>query len=80
LPLGLAVQQGRRLRAAPNATTFASFAAAGALAGQAALDLTCPDRSGTPHLVLFHLAGVLLAALLGAFVGRSLRQRMPTPR
>ena len=49
----------------------AALAAAAALAGQAALHLTCPVRHALPHLLAFHLAGVVLAAILGAGVLRA---------
>jgi hypothetical protein len=49
-------------------------AAAGALAGHAALHLTCPVRAATPHLLAFHAGGVLLAAALGLSVWRSARR------
>ena len=48
----------------------AALAAAGALAGQAALHLTCPVRQALPHLLAFHLVGVVLAAALGAGILR----------
>ena len=39
-------------------------AVAGALAGDAALSLTCPAREATGHLWAFHFSGVVVAALL----------------
>ncbi len=51
----------------------AALAAAGALAGQAALHLACPERSAAPHLLAFHVGGVMLAALAGWAVPRALR-------
>jgi len=51
----------------------AALAAAGALAGQAALHLTCPERSAGLHLLAFHLGGVMLAAVAGWAVPRVLR-------
>jgi hypothetical protein len=44
---------------------LAGAAAAGALAGQAALHLTCEARAAMPHLLAFHFGGVLLASVLG---------------
>jgi hypothetical protein len=41
-------------------------AAAGALAGDAALHVTCRALASLPHLLLFHLGGIALAALLAA--------------
>lgn len=42
----------------------AAVAAAGALAGHAALHLTCPTAHADAHLFVFHVGGVVLAALL----------------
>ena len=39
-------------------------AAAGALAGEAGLYLTCPARNSAGHVWLFHFGGVVLAALV----------------
>ena len=52
--------------ASPGAS--AALAGAAALAGQAALHLSCPVHGAMPHLFAFHVAGVVLAALLGARV------------
>ncbi len=56
---------------AASAASFASVAAAGALAGQAALHLTCEAQGSTPHLLAFHCGGVLLSAAIGWAVSRS---------
>jgi hypothetical protein len=61
------------LSSSTSGWTTAALASAGALAGQAALHLTCPERSATPHLLAFHLGGVVLAAVAGWFVPRALR-------
>jgi hypothetical protein len=61
------------LSSSTSGWTTAALASAGALAGQAALHLTCPVRSATPHLLAFHLSGVLLAAVAGWAVPRALR-------
>ncbi len=61
------------LSSSTSGWTTAALAAAGALAGQAALHLTCPERSATPHLLAFHLGGVVLAAVAGWAVPRALR-------
>ena len=53
-----------------SALLYAGVAAAGALAGQAALGLTCPDRASFGHVAVFHVGAVLLAALLGAALSR----------
>jgi hypothetical protein len=42
-----------------------AFAAAAALAAQASLHVTCPSRA-LPHLLGFHVAGVVVAAFLGS--------------
>ena len=49
----------------------AALAAAAALAGQASLHLTCPVAHALPHLLAFHVAGVVLAAAFGARVLRA---------
>jgi hypothetical protein len=62
LPLGAAFWISRNdLR--PGA--LAQAAAAGALAGQAALNLCCGAHQQAPHLWMFHVAGVAVAALAG---------------
>lgn len=66
VPFGLfAATRGAVPRPASRGST-AALAAAAALAGQAALHLSCPVRGALPHLISFHVAGVVLAALLGA--------------
>ena len=59
-----------RRRVAVGASLYAAVATAGALAGQAALHLTCPVRTAGEHLFVFHTGGILLAALVGALVAR----------
>jgi hypothetical protein len=54
-----------------SASAAAALAAAGALAGQASLHLTCEARHALPHLLAFHLGGVVLASLAGALVLRA---------
>lgn len=49
---------------------FAAVAAAGALAGHAALHVACPVRSDAPHLFAFHTGGVVLAAFVGFLASR----------
>jgi hypothetical protein len=49
---------------------FATVAAAGALAGHAALHLSCPVRTDSPHLFAFHTGGVVLAAFVGFLASR----------
>jgi hypothetical protein len=68
LPLGLVLAASRRwTRAAPTVT--AAVAAAGALAGQGALHLACPEHAALPHLLAFHSGAVLLAAFAGWLAG-----------
>ena len=52
--------------------------AAGALVGQAALLLTCPDRTAGLHVLAFHCGGVVLAAVRAVIAGRdpSLARRL----
>jgi hypothetical protein len=59
----------RRMRG--SGLLYAGVAAAGALAGHAALDLTCPSPSVGLHLVIFHFGGVVVAAALGALAARA---------
>lgn len=47
---------------APARSAIAAAAAAGALAGDAALQVTCGAQNEVPHLLAFHVGGVLLAA------------------
>jgi hypothetical protein len=49
-------------RASISPTGFAAAAAAGALAGQGVLHLACPDAQALPHLMVFHVGAVLVAA------------------
>jgi len=46
----------------------AAVAAAGALAGHAALHLSCRVPNASAHLLVFHVGGVVLAAALGALL------------
>jgi hypothetical protein len=40
----------------------AAAAAAGALAADAALQVTCAAHTAVPHLLAFHVGGIVLAA------------------
>lgn len=51
----------------PARSAVAAAAAAGALAGDAALQVTCQARDAIPHLLAFHAGGVVLA-VVGASV------------
>lgn len=48
----------------------AAGAAAGALGGAAALQITCRAHTALPHLLVFHVTGVLLASAAAATVWR----------
>jgi hypothetical protein len=62
-PIGILVA----LRRVPGgASTLAGLSAAGALAGQAALDVLCIGRGWMSHLLVFHTGGVLIALVAGA--------------
>jgi len=64
--LGGAITSGLvLLRLGGRDGSLATTAAAGALAAQAALHLTCSANDNAAHLWVFHVGGVLLAAALG---------------
>jgi len=67
-PLAAAAWLVRSGRATLGPLGFAAAAAAGAVAGQAAHQMTCADHSRA-HLLAFHFGAVALAALVGAAVG-----------
>jgi hypothetical protein len=52
----------RRGTSALGARAAAANAAAGAVGGAAALQLTCPSHAALSHVVSFHVTGVVLAA------------------
>lgn len=56
---------------------LAAAAAAGALAGQAALEVTCGARDSTAHLFVFHVGAVVLCAAIAAVVARAVRRQRP---
>jgi hypothetical protein len=70
ITLGVAVWAFDRWVGPVSAGTLAGVAALGALAGQAALTLDCPEGSVTPHRIVFHVGGVLLAAVLGLAIAK----------
>jgi hypothetical protein len=74
-PLGAAALAKGLVQRPGSPWATAALAASGALAGQAALHLTCPVRFAEPHLAVFHTGGVVLAALLGASASRLPRFR-----
>ena len=65
-PLGVAVALVWMRRLRPSALSFATIAAAGALAAQAAALMTCPYRVPY-HLFVYHTGGVIVAALIGCW-------------
>jgi hypothetical protein len=54
----------------PSRIAIAAAGAAGALAGDAALQLTCAAHGSAPHLLAFHVAGVILAAAAASALWR----------
>ncbi|HET6438620.1 MAG TPA: hypothetical protein VFG59_11195 [Anaeromyxobacter sp.] len=54
----------------PARWAVAAGAAAGALAGGAALEVACAAHEALQHDLLFHLGGVLLAAFAASLLGR----------
>jgi hypothetical protein len=58
----------------PARSAVAAAAAAGALAGDAALQVTCAARDAIPHLLAFHVGGVLLAAVGASLLWGGMRR------
>lgn len=54
----------------PPFWAFAAGAAAGALSADAALEVTCGARESLPHLLVFHLGGVLVAVAMARLAVR----------
>lgn len=69
----LALARGAGARA--GAFTGAAAGACGALAGQGVLLTTCGADESVLHVLVFHVAGVALAALLGGGLGTALARR-----
>ncbi|MFI5306929.1 MAG: zf-HC2 domain-containing protein [Polyangiales bacterium] len=63
----ITLRRGREL----TRPVLAGVAAAGAFAGAATLHLTCPHAHALPHVLVFHLGGVLVAAVLAALAARA---------
>jgi hypothetical protein len=59
-------------------STLAAAAAAGALAGDAALQIACPAREMWPHVFAFHLGGLLLAAAAASLLWRPPSRQLAT--
>ena len=70
IPFGAAIRFARQVRTSVDPWHASAIAAAGALAGQAALHLSCKVAHAGPHLLVFHFGAVLMAGLL-ARVGSS---------
>ena len=62
-----------RSRPHVGAAQTAAVGAAGALAGQAVLLTSCAADESVLHVLFFHVAGVVLAGLYGAGLGRLVR-------
>jgi hypothetical protein len=65
LPLLTVIAAGRRRSVSPTATELAALAAAGSLAGGAALIVACPASHAFGHVFAFHTGGALLALVAG---------------
>lgn len=55
----------------PPRSAIAAAAAAGALAGDAALQITCAAHPAVPHLLAFHVGGIVLAAGMARVLWRT---------
>jgi hypothetical protein len=66
IPWVVAIGVARRCGVAMTRWNLSAVAAGGALASQAAQHVTCPVHHADAHLFVFHLGGVMLAAMLGA--------------
>jgi hypothetical protein len=73
LPAAAVVWHARR-GATLSAWSLAQAAAAGALAGAAALHLSCPAHHATAHLWVFHVGGVIAAAAIAAALAKPLQR------
>jgi hypothetical protein len=63
----------------PARSAIAAAAAAGALAGDAALQVTCGAQGEVPHLLAFHVGGVLLAAAAASLLWRAAQRVAARP-
>lgn len=73
--LGVGAATARFALARRDAASVTAACAAGALAAQSAVTLSCHGAGGHAHTLLFHALGVALAALAGPLVARL----TPTP-
>jgi hypothetical protein len=74
IPWMLLAWLARRRGILIDRTSTVAVAVAGALASQAGQHVSCPVSHAGPHLLVFHLGGVLLAAGLATLAA------MRTPR
>ena len=58
----------------PPRSAMAAVAAAGALAGDAALQVTCAAHTAVPHVLAFHVGGIVLAAAGASVLWRTPRR------
>lgn len=60
----------------PARSATVAAAAAGALAGDAALQVTCASVNAVPHLLAFHVGGIVLAAVGAGVLWRAPRREI----
>jgi len=77
VPTAILVRAFIRRRSMRPTLALVVVSAAGALVGQAALLLTCPDRTSGLHVLAFHCGGVALAAAGALVTGRLLARPVP---
>ena len=75
VPLVILVRTFLKRRSANPSLSLVLAATTGALIGQAALRLTCPDRTAGLHVLLFHNGGLVVAAQMAILVARLLTAR-----
>jgi hypothetical protein len=76
VPLAILVRTFVKNRSANPSPSLVLAAGAGALMGQAALRLTCPDGTAGFHILVFHGGGVIVAALVAMLLARVLTARL----
>lgn len=67
---GVAWLLARRKHASPERSALAAWAVAGALAGDAGLQISCGHHASLPHLLVFHAAGVLAVVAAAWWLAR----------
>jgi hypothetical protein len=78
LPFAILARRYLHRRTLDLGTPLVTVAAAGALAAQASLHLTCPGRNAGLHLLVFHLGGIAMTVLAACAGGRLLRRHAET--